>query len=123
MESAARPAIASTFFDSFDQVTSAGTQKAAVARHLVLRAKTFDIHVKIWGEPHRREMAGQILARGAAVPVSGARLQLVRDGVRLATTMADQLGEFIFGEVPQGLLSLQLDLPHLTVVGALNLDG
>jgi hypothetical protein len=28
-----------------------------------------------------------------------------------------------FGDVPEGLLSLQLDLRHLTVVGALNLDG
>jgi hypothetical protein len=68
-------------------------------------------------------MDGQILARGAPVPVDGARLHLLRDGERLATTVADKLGEFQFKDVPEGLLSLQVDLPHLTVVGALRLDA
>lgn len=36
---------------------------------------------------------------------------------------ADQLGEFGFREVAEGQLSLQTALPHLTVVGALNLDS
>jgi len=123
MESAAKPAIASTFFDSLDRATFTGTRGAADARHLVLRAEAFDIHVKIWGEPPGREMVGQILARGAAIPVGGARLQLLRDGERLATTIADKLGEFKFSGVPEGVLSLQIDLPNLTVVGALNLNG
>jgi hypothetical protein len=33
--------------------------------------------------------------------------------------MVDQFGGFQFEEVPQGILSLQIDLPKLTVVGAL----
>jgi hypothetical protein len=122
MESAAKPATASTLFDSHAQPTLAGTRGAADARHLVLRAEGFDIHVKIWGTTPNRQMAGQILARGAALPVEGARLHLLRDGERLSTTLADILGEFTFNNVPEGLLSLQVDLPNLTVVGALSLD-
>jgi hypothetical protein len=122
MESAAKPATASTLFDSHAQPSLSGTRGAADARHLVLRAEGFDIHVKIWGTVPNRQMAGQILARGAALPVEGARLHLLRDGERLATTAADNLGEFTFNEVPEGLLSLQVDLPNLTVVGALSLD-
>jgi hypothetical protein len=123
MEGAAKPTVASTFFDSQAQPTLAGTRGAADARHLVLRAEGFDIHVKIWGTSPARHMTGQILARGAAIPVGGARVHLLRDGDRLAITTADNLGEFSFNEVPEGQLSLQIDLPHLTVVGALNLDN
>ena len=123
MESAAKPTIAATFFDSQTQATVAGTRgSAADARHLVLRSEGFDIHVKVWGASPKRQMTGQILARGVAVPVAGARLHLLRDGEHLAITMADKLGEFSFTEVPEGQLSLQIDLPHLIVVGALNLD-
>ena len=122
MESAAKPQTASTLFDSHAQPTLAGTRAPADARHLVLRAEAFDIHVKLWGPPSLKRMAGQILARGPTMPAEGARLHLLRDGERLATTHADKLGEFSFAQVPEGLLSLQIDLPNLTVVGALNLN-
>jgi hypothetical protein len=123
MESAAKPATASTLFDSHTQPQFAGIRGNTDARHLVLRAEGFDIHVKIAGTAPSRQMDGQILARGAPVPVDGARLHLLRDGERLATTVADKLGEFQFHDVPEGLLSLQVDLPNLTVVGALSLDS
>ena len=122
MESAAKPATASTLFDSHAQPALAGTRGTEDARHLVLRAEGFDIHVKVSGVAPSRQMAGQILARGGPVPVNNARLHLLRDGERLATTVADELGEFQFNDVPEGLLSLQVDLPNLTVVGALSLD-
>jgi hypothetical protein len=93
------------------------------ARHLVLRAEGFDVHVKVWGVYPNKQMTGQVLAREGAVPVDGARLHLLRDGGRLATTVANGLGEFSFKTVPEGLLSLQVDLPHLTVIGALNLES
>jgi len=123
MESAAKPTVASTFYDSQVHASFAGTRGPTDARHLVLRAEGFDIHVKVWAGSPKRQMAGQILARGAAVPVGGARMHLLRDGERLAITTADTLGEFSFNDVPEGQLSLQIDLPHLTVVGALNLDS
>jgi hypothetical protein len=119
MESSAKPTIAATFFDS---QTAAGMRGSMDTRHLVLRSEGFDIHVKILGGSPKKQMTGQILARGVAVPVAGARLHLLRDGERLAITIADKLGEFSFSDVPEGQLSLQIDLPHLTVVGALNLD-
>lgn len=122
MESAAKPSTASTLFDSHAQPKLAGTRGDTDARQLVLRAEGFDIHVKVIGTAPFRQMNGQILTRGAPVPVERARLHLLRDGERLATTLADQLGEFQFNDVPEGLLSLQVDLPNLTVVGALSLD-
>jgi hypothetical protein len=123
MESAANPAIAFTFFDSQAQPALAGMRGPTDARHLVLRAEGFDIHVKIGGAAPKRQMTGQILARGGTLPVGGARLHLLREGERLAVTTADKLGEFTFKDVPEGQLSLQIDMPHLTVVGALNLDN
>ena len=123
MESASQPVIAATLFDSQKQPSLGGTRGAGDARHLVLRAEGFDIHVKAWGIAPTRQMTGQILSRGAALPVADARLHLMRDGERLAITSADKFGGFTFYNVPEGQLSLQIDMPNLTVVGALNLDN
>ena len=120
-ESGFRRLVASLVFDSFAQPALAGARGAADARQLVLRAEEFDIHLKIWGEHEQRHMVGQILPRGEAMFVDEAKLHLIRNGERFESTLSDNFGEFQFRDIPQGLLSLQVDLPHLTVVGALNM--
>jgi hypothetical protein len=120
---ALREVIAAVVFDSFAQPALAGARgSAAAARQIVLRAEEFDIHVRISGDSERRHMTGQVLARGEASFVRGAMLHLVRDGKRFESTSVDKLGEFEFQGFPEGLLSLQMDLPHLTIVGALNVS-
>jgi hypothetical protein len=117
-----RSALASIIFDSFLQPALAGVRGATgAARQLVMRAEEFDIHIKIWGEPEHRQMLGQVLCRGVAGFVQSANLHLVQHGERLETATADETGAFRFTDLPEGDLSLQIDLPHLTVIGALNL--
>lgn len=116
-----RQVLASLVFDSFAQPSLAGARGGATtARQMVLRAEGFDIHVKIWGVTPCRHMAGQVLARGDGAFMHRARLHLIRDGERYSSTAVDKFGEFEFEAVPEGFLSLQVDLPHLTVVGTLN---
>jgi hypothetical protein len=116
-----REVLASLVFDSFLYPSLAGARgTSSSARQMVLRAEGFDIHLKIWGVTPGRRMAGQILARGESAFVNGARLHLIRDGERFHSTSVDKFGEFEFEAVPEGLLSLQIDLPHLTVVGTLS---
>jgi len=86
----------------------------------VLRAENFDVHVKIFGDPMERQLIGQIFARNEASFPNAAQLHLLQNGERVGMTMLDQFGGFQFEEIPPGSLSLQIDLPHLTVVGALN---
>jgi len=117
-----REIFASVVFDSFAQPALAGARGTTSARQVVLRAEEFDIHVRISGESEKRHMTGQVLARGETTFVGGAMLHLVRDGKRFESTSVDKLGEFEFQGVPDGLLSLQMDLPHLTIVGALNVS-
>jgi hypothetical protein len=119
---ALREVLATVVFDSFAQPTLAGARGTSAARQIVLRAEEFDIHVRISGESERRHMTGQVLARGETTFVRGAMLHLVREGKRCESTSVDKLGEFEFQEVPDGLLSLRMDLPHLTIVGALNVS-
>ncbi|HYR91583.1 MAG TPA: hypothetical protein VE422_46445 [Terriglobia bacterium] len=115
-----RHLIATIMIDSFREPAFAGSRGAAgTARQLVLRAEEFDIHIKIWGEREHRQMLGQLLPRGETF-VRVARFHLLRNGERLETTGVDDVGEFHFTEVPEGDLSLQIDLPNLTVIGALN---
>lgn len=117
-----RQVLAAIIFDSFLQPAIAGARGAAAAesRQMVLRAEEFDIHVKIWGERHHKQLLGQLLPRTSKTFVSAARFHLLRNGERLETTAIDETGEFHFTNVPDGDLSLQIDLPNLTVIGALN---
>jgi hypothetical protein len=117
-----RKILASLVFDSLTQPSLAGARgtTTTMQRQLVLRAEGFDIHLKMWGVTPSRRIAGQILSRGESSFVSSARLHLIRDGERYNSTTVDKFGEFEFEKVPEGFLSLQIDLPHLTVVGTLN---
>ncbi len=117
-----RQVIATVTFDSLLQPAFAGARGAASpARQLVLRAEEFDIHVKIWNDGEHSQLLGQLLPRSGRDFVQVARFHLLRNGERLESTGVDDMGEFHFTDVPEGdLLSLQIDLPHLTVVGALN---
>jgi hypothetical protein len=116
-----RQLLATVIFDSFREPAFAGARgaTAATARQLVMRAEEFDIHIKIWGEQDRKKMLGQLLPRSGEDFVHAARFHLLRNGERLETTAVDDMGEFHFTDVPDGDLSLQIDLPNLTVVGAL----
>jgi hypothetical protein len=116
-----REVIASLLFDSFKQPVFAGVRGgAASARQMVLRTEGFDVHVKIWGNMPRHKIAGQVLSRMESTFIDGYRLHLLRDGEHVETILADRLGEFEFPEVPEGSLSLEVELPGMTLVGALN---
>jgi hypothetical protein len=108
-------------FDSLWQPTLAADRRGhPPARQMILRAEEFDIHLKISGESNHRQMLGQILPRSATSFVEFAKLHLMQNGERIETATADETGEFRFINLPEGELSLQIDLPHLTVVGSLN---
>ena len=120
-ESRLRQVMASLIFDSFLDPALAGARGTSVsARQLVMRAEEFDIHIKIWGDPDHRQMLGQLLPRSGVRFVESARFHLLQNGERLETASVDETGEFHFLDVPEGDLSLQIDLPNLTVIGALN---
>jgi hypothetical protein len=87
-----------------------------------MRAEEFDIHIKIWGDRSRRQILGQLLPRNSKDFVQSARFHLLRNGQRIESTTNDEMGEFNFTDVPEGDLSLQIDLPNLTVIGALNIQ-
>jgi hypothetical protein len=119
-ESRLRQVLASLIFDNFLDPALAGARGSSGARQLVMRAEEFDIHIKIWGDPDHRQMLGQLLPRSGVRFVESARFHLLQNGERLETASVDETGEFHFMEVPEGDLSLQIDLPNLTVIGALN---
>jgi hypothetical protein len=124
-----REVVASLIFDSNVQPELAGVRAEAAAsihsdlRQLVWRADEFDVHVSISTVDHRREMLGQILPRGDGTFIQHVRLHLRRGEERLGSTVANEMGEFQFGDCPDGPLSLQIDLPGLTVIGAIASEG
>jgi hypothetical protein len=93
-----------------------------MARQVVMRAEEFDIHIKVWNDGERRKMLGQLLPRQGKEFARPARFHLLREGARVGSTVTDETGEFYFEQVPEGDLSLQIDLPNITVIGALNIQ-
>jgi hypothetical protein len=113
---------AAIVFNSRAEAVAAGARGAVKeARQMVLRAEEFDIHVRISDDADHKHLIGQLLPRGGGGFVRNARLHLLCNGERIETTCVDELGEFHFKDIPSGLLSLQIDLPNLTVIGALNI--
>jgi len=115
-----RRMFASIIFDSFAEPALSGARGEPDARQVVLRAEEFDIHIRITVSEYNREVLGQIQPRGTRSFVSAAHLHLLKNGERISSTEVNDLGEFHFHSVPEGFLSIQVDLPHLTVVGALD---
>jgi hypothetical protein len=118
--SALRQVSASVIFDSFRQSAFAGARgQGFAARQLVLRAEEFDIHIKIGGQPHHRQVVGQMLPCSGDEFSGVARLHLLCNGERLASTFMGDMGEFHFSDIPEGDLSLKIDLPSLVVIANL----
>jgi hypothetical protein len=115
-----RQIIATLFYDSFAQPAFAGARGRTTNRQVVMRAEEFDIHLRIWITDEGREMLGQIQPRDTTNFAQSARLHLLENGRRVSSVETNLLGEFHFSYVPDGFLSLQIDLPQLTVIGTLN---
>jgi hypothetical protein len=111
--------LAFRIFDSFTQPAFAGARGADDSRQLVLRAAEFDIHVRISGKSEKRQITGQIMTRTESGFIDLARVHLLHNGEPIQTSELGSLGEFEFENTPAGLLSLQIDLPNLTVIAAL----
>ena len=111
--------LASLIFDSFTQPAFAGARGTDDSRQLVLRAAEFDVHVRISGKPENRQITGQIMTRTENGFIDLARVHLLHNGQPVQTSELGSLGEFEFQNTPEGMLSLQIDLPNLTVIAAL----
>ena len=116
-----REVLASLVYDSFADPAFAGARGAATPHQFLLSAMEFDIHIRVWQTGSERRMTGQILSRDKQMDLRGAQLHLLHEGKRCSSTEADAFGEFEFDEVPDGPLYLQIDLPRLTITGALNM--
>jgi hypothetical protein len=121
-----RKIIASMVFDSFAQPTTAAIRgettafsEQAVIRHVVFQAEQYDICVRLSMFDDHRDLLGQILPRDSRDFVTDTSLHLRQDDERIASAVVNELGEFQFCDVPDGKLSLQIDLPNMTIITAL----
>jgi hypothetical protein len=115
-----RSVVARIVFDSFREPVITGFRgSVGPARRFILRDEEFDIHIKIWGDENHKEIRGQVLPRSGKEFAQPAQCHLLRKGARFQSTTTSETGEFQFDEVPPGELTLQVDLPGLTIVGSL----
>jgi hypothetical protein len=118
-----REIFAGVVFDSCTQPAFAGARGATDSRHVVLRAEELDIHIKISRNLPLQQIMGQVFARNETEFLNNACLQLLQDGQPVKTTWSDNFGVFQFDGVPEGELRLQIELPQLTILGGITIDG
>jgi len=116
-----RETVAAILFDSLTQPV-AGARGATASRQVGMRAEEFDIHLKVSTNPSQHQIIGQVFARNETQFVSSVRLHLSVNGKRFKTTRSDNFGQFQFDDVPLGVFRLELDLPHLAVVGGISIS-
>ena len=121
-----RQVFALIVFDSFAEPAQAGARATLwmdsqlASRRVLLQTDDFDIHVRISKVEDHRDLFGQILPRGSGGFVKDASVHLQREEERIVSAKLSTLGEFLFTNIPDGLLTLQIDLPHVTVISALH---
>jgi hypothetical protein len=117
-----RWAVTRIIFNNLSRSGAAGLRGpgAGPVRQFILRDDEYDIHIKIWGDPIRRQIRGQLLPRSGKGFAPLAKCHLLHNGARFQSTFTDETGEFHFDEVPEGDLYIQIDLNGLTIVGSLN---
>jgi hypothetical protein len=86
----------------------------------VLQAEEFDIHIRLSTFEDHLDLLGQILPRDTGGFVRNANLYLRHDEDRISSANVNELGEFQFSDVPSGMLSLQIDLPTVTIISTLD---
>jgi hypothetical protein len=120
-----RQIVAGIVFDSFAQPALSSVRAEAagyeqiIQRQVVLQAEEFDIHVRVSMFEDHRDLLGQILPRGKGF-IKEASLYLRHDDERIRSANVNELGEFEFCDVPVGMLSLQIDLPTVTIISTLD---
>ena len=121
-----RKIVASIIFDSLAQPFTVTIRAAetydpqAVIRQVVFEAEEYDIYVSLSMFEDHRDLLGQILPRHSEVFISNANLYLRQDDERIASAAVNEFGEFHFCDVPDGMVSLQIDLPNITIISALH---
>jgi hypothetical protein len=126
--SSLRQIVATVLFDSFAE-PAASTVRAEAAhdnqavRQVVFQAEEYDIYLRLSMFEDHRDLLGQILPRESREFITDASLSLRHHDERIASTAVNELGEFQFCDVPDGMLSLQIDLPNVTIISALSVNA
>jgi hypothetical protein len=81
--------------------------------------KDLDIHVRIRTRDQSRELVGRIQPHESA-NFRSASLHLFQKGERVNSAQVNEDGQFQFKCVPDGPLSLQLELPNMIAVSAID---
>lgn len=115
--------MAEVVFDSLLRPAAAGVRGISEPRHVVLRASNVDIHVRLSDTEGHVTLLGQVLTRNSnGHTLEAANVHLLTNGERVCSAKPDDLGEFKFQNVPIEGLSLQVDLPSLTLIGSLRMQ-
>jgi hypothetical protein len=94
--------------------------RGSVCQEILLQTSDLDIHLMASEYQHEFALLGQILQRNSAVFMPGIEVFLLQGTIRIGVQMTNDLGEFRFPSIPEGILTIEVVLrPNLSrVVGS-----
>ena len=114
-----RTIVATVVPDSFAQPRAAGLRGwPPPGQQILLQAADLAICLKVFKSGENRSLLGQLLHLSVDSWVPRPKVHLLPSAGETLSTSADELGEFLFNDVPKGPVRVQVDIPpDLRVVG------
>src|SRR2546428_8861022 len=115
-ESGSTPLIASIVFNSLTQASIKGFRGPMESQQIIFEAEDFRIHLRVSKPEEDRVILGLIMQESPKRFVSSTTVNLVLGSDRIDSTVTNSIGEFRFGRVPVGALTLEAQVSPRFVI-------
>ncbi len=122
-ESGSTPLIASIVFNSLTQAGIKGFRGPMESQQIIFEAEDLNIHLRVSRPEEERVILGQIMQEFPGRFVSSATVNLMLGSDKIDSTVTNSLGEFRFGSVPAGALTLEAQISARRVIANFKVIG
>ena len=103
--------IAEIVFNSLTHASLKGLRGSVESQQVILQAEDLSVHVRVSKPDRERIMLGQLFRGSPGSFISGTPVNLIFGSEKVGSTVTNAIGEFRFGGVPEGAVTLQADIP------------
>ena len=117
------PLVAKLLFNSLTQTSLKGFRGPMESQQIVFKAEDLSIHLRVSKPEEERVILGQIMRESPGSFVSSTTVNLMLGTNKIDSVVTNSLGEFRFGSVPAGALTLEAEIPPRRVIADFKVIG
>ena len=122
-ESGSTPIIARIVFNSLTHAGIKGFRGPMESQQIVFEAGDLSIHLRVSKPEEDRVILGKIMQESPNRFISSTTVNLMLGSNRIDSTVTNSLGEFRFGRVPAGALTLEARIAPRVVIANFKVIG